>query len=112
MKRFAGEVDALQQQIEDQALAQKDQLRELETAITEAEVVIPEEFRATYRRIVGRYGADALAACDDGSCQGCYTTITSQTMNDLINGHSLSFCLSCGRLLYRAEEEVANTRRK
>ena len=30
-------------------------------------------------------------------------------MNDLINGESLSFCLSCGRLLYLTEPEVANT---
>jgi hypothetical protein len=32
-------------------------------------------------------------------------------VNDLINGESLTFCLSCGRLLYMAEPEVANTRR-
>jgi predicted nucleic acid-binding Zn-ribbon protein len=112
MKRFAGDIATLQQQIEDQALAQKDQLRELETAITEAEIAIPEDFRATYRRIVGRYGADALAACEDGACHGCYTAITAQMQNDLINGHSLCFCLSCGRLLYLTDAEVANTRRK
>ncbi len=45
VKRFAGEVTTLQKQIEDQAVAQKDQLRELETAITEAEIAIPEDFR-------------------------------------------------------------------
>ena len=31
-------------------------------------------------------------------------------INDLINGAGLSFCLSCGRLLYLTEPEVANTR--
>ncbi len=112
VKRFAGEIATFQKQIEDQALAQKDQLRELETAITNAETAIPEDSRVTYRRIVGRYGADALAACEDGSCHGCYTAVTAQMMNDLINRHSLCFCLSCGRLLYLAETEVANTRRK
>ena len=30
----------------------------------EAEDVIPEEYRVQYRRIVTRYGADALADCE------------------------------------------------
>jgi predicted nucleic acid-binding Zn-ribbon protein len=73
--------------------------------------VIPEEYRVQYRRIVTRYGPDALAECGEGSCLGCFTSLTPQMINDLINGAGLSFCLSCGRLLYRAEEVVANTRR-
>ncbi len=32
-------------------------------------------------------------------------------INDLINDESLSFCLSCGRLLYLTEPEAANSRR-
>jgi predicted nucleic acid-binding Zn-ribbon protein len=112
VKRFAGDVAALQKQIEEQAVAQQDQLRELETAITAAENVIPEgEDRARYRRIVTRYGADALAACEDAACHGCYTAVTAQMWNDLINAQSLTFCLSCGRLLYLADSEIANTRR-
>ena len=73
--------------------------------------MIPIDFRDRYRRIVGRYGADALAACEGGACQGCFTSITSQMINDLINDTTLSFCLSCGRLLYLTEPEIANTRR-
>jgi uncharacterized protein len=111
VKRFAAEVAALQQQIEQQAGDHKGQLRELEAAITQAESAIPEVHRDHYRRIVARYGADALAACEDGSCHGCYTAITAQMMNDLINRNSLTFCLSCGRLLYYIEPEVSSTRR-
>ena len=51
--------------------------------------LIPEEYREKYRRIVGRYGADALAACEDASCHGCFTSLTSQMINDLINGEGL-----------------------
>jgi predicted nucleic acid-binding Zn-ribbon protein len=111
VNRAAAEVATLQQQLDEQVLAHKSQLQELETAIIEAETAIPEEFRDRYRRIVGRYGADALAVCEDGSCQGCYTSLTPQMINDLINGEGQSFCLSCGRLLYLPEPEVANTRR-
>jgi predicted nucleic acid-binding Zn-ribbon protein len=111
VKKYAGEVAALQQQIDQQTVDHKSQLRELEAAITHAEVAIPENHRDHYRRIVGRYGADALAACEENSCLGCYTVIPPQMMNDLINGEALTFCLSCGRLLYLSEPQVANTKR-
>jgi uncharacterized protein len=111
VKKATTEVGGLKQQIDDQVLSHKTQLQELETAIVDAETGIPEEYRDRYRRIVARYGADALAACEDGACHGCYTSLTPQMVNDLINGGGLSFCLSCGRLLYLAEPEVANTRR-
>jgi uncharacterized protein len=111
-KRFGGEVAALQQQIDNEAVAQKAQLNELEMAIVQAEDTIPEDKRVQYRRIVGRYGADALAICEDGSCHGCFTSLTPQMVNDLMNGAGLSFCLSCGRLLYLAEPVIVNTRRR
>lgn len=110
-KRFAQEVSSLQAQIEQQAATHQAQLQQIETALAEAETAIPEESRDRYRRIVGRYGADALAACEDGACHGCFTALTPQMVNDLINGETLSFCLSCGRLLYLAEPEVSNIRR-
>lgn len=111
VKRFGDEVAALKKQVEDQAVAQAAQLRELEAAIIDGESAIPENHRDQYRRIVSRYGADALAACEGGSCLGCYTAVTAQVMNELINGVSLSFCMSCGRLLYLAEHDLVSTRR-
>jgi uncharacterized protein len=110
-KRYGDEVAALEKQITEQAAAYKVQLQEFEAAIVAAEAAIPTQFRDNYRRIVARYGADALAACEDRSCRGCYTALTPQMLNDLINAEGLSFCLSCGRLLYMTEPEVANTRR-
>jgi predicted nucleic acid-binding Zn-ribbon protein len=111
VKRFASEAAALQEQIDRQADEHKTQLRDLESAITRAEEVIPGNHRDHYRRIVARYGADALAACEDDSCLGCYTSVTPQMKNELINGDSLTFCLSCGRLLYYVEPEVSKTKR-
>jgi predicted nucleic acid-binding Zn-ribbon protein len=111
-KRSAQEVSALEQQISQQAATQQVQLQQIETALADAENALPEDSRDRYRRIVSRYGADALAACEDGACHGCFTALTPQMINDLINGDALSFCLSCGRLLYLAEREVSHTRRK
>jgi uncharacterized protein len=110
-KRFGEEVAALQKQIDSEAVSQKAQLEELETAIVQAENVIPEEYRVQYRRIVARYGPDALAVCDEGSCLGCYTSLTAQMVNDLMNGTGQTFCLSCGRLLYLAEPIIVTTKR-
>ena len=86
VKTFAAEVAALQPQIEAQAAEQKAQLDELETAIIEAEDVIPEDHREHYRRTVKQHGADALAAVENGACSGCYVSVTAQMMNELING--------------------------
>lgn len=111
-KKFSEELAAFRKQVEEQSIAHKAQLRELKTAITGAEIAIPDDFREQYRRIVSRYGTNALAVCEDGACHGCFTAVTTQMLNNLINGAGLIFCLSCGRLLYLPEPEVANTRRK
>jgi predicted nucleic acid-binding Zn-ribbon protein len=108
---FADEVTALKSQIDSQAESQKTQLQEIEGAIREAETAIPEDLRERYRRIVRQFGADALAAVEDGACLGCYTSVTTQCLNELINGHNLVFCKSCGRLLYLGEVQESKTSR-
>ena len=107
----AKEVAALKAEIESQATQQQGQLQELEKAIIEAEDVIPEDHREQYRRVVKRYGADALAFLQSDACSGCNVSITAQTKNELINSHNLCFCKTCGRVLYLAEEDIPNTRR-
>jgi predicted nucleic acid-binding Zn-ribbon protein len=107
----AKEVAALKAEIESQAAQQQSQLQELESAIVEAEDIIPEVHREQYRRVVKRYGADALAFLQSDACSGCNVSVTAQTKNELINSHTLCFCKTCGRVLYLAEEDIPNTRR-
>jgi predicted nucleic acid-binding Zn-ribbon protein len=111
VKTFAQDVVAIQSDIESQASAHKAQLQELETAIVEAEISIPEDQRERYRRTVRQFGADALAACENGACLGCFTAVTTQMLNHLINGDQLMFCKSCGRLLYLAEHAETTSKR-
>ncbi len=111
LKKVTDEVDALARQIEAHADAQKAQLLELETAIVEAESVIDEAQRDRYRRTVKQRGADALAAVEGGACSGCYVSVTHQMINELINGHSLQFCQTCGRMLYLADDDQPTTQR-
>jgi predicted nucleic acid-binding Zn-ribbon protein len=109
--KLAREVDALRQDIESKAGGQRTQLGSLETAIAEAEAIIPADQRDQYRRIIKQHGADALAAAEGGACTGCYVSVTAQMMNELINAQHLVFCKICGRVLYLPEEDHPNTRR-
>src|SRR5208337_2269232 len=102
---------ALQTEIETQASTHKAQLQELETAIVAAEISIPEQERERYSRTVRQFGADALAACENGACLGCFTSVTTQMLNHLINGDQLMFCKSCGRLLYLDEQAETTSKR-
>ncbi len=118
-KAMADEVAKLKATLETQQGPQLSQLRELEAAMTAAEELIPEDQRDQYRRVVKQHGADALAAVqhaddrrDIGSCGGCFVTLTTQMMNELYAAKHLIFCLTCGRLLYFAEENEPLTRRK
>lgn len=111
VKTFSHEVSALQADIQAQAVTQKSQLQELETAIAEAETSIPQDNRERYRRTVRQFGADALAACENRACLGCFTEVTTQMLNHLINADQLTFCKSCGRLLYLSETEQATAAR-
>lgn len=117
-KKFGDDVKAFQVEIEEQAASQKSQLEELEQAIVEAESIIPEDARDRYKRTVKQRGADAMAAVEydtkskTGSCSGCFVACTAQMMNELINNVSMTFCMTCGRVLYLPEEDHHNTRRR
>ena len=111
VKSFTHDVAAIQNEIESQASTYKAQLQKLETAIIEAEISIPEQERERYSRTVRQFGADALAACENGACLGCFTSVTTQMLNHLINGDQLMFCKSCGRLLYLEEKAETTSKR-
>jgi predicted nucleic acid-binding Zn-ribbon protein len=116
-KKFAADVATLKAEIASQSDGQRQQLNELETAIVEAESIIPEDLRERYRRTVKQHGADAMAPVEYdrkhemASCTGCFVALTTQALNELINGDHISFCKSCGRVLYLPEEDQQTTRR-
>jgi predicted nucleic acid-binding Zn-ribbon protein len=110
--RISGEVAALTTELETKSGEYQAQLAELEAAILSAEEIVPEDARDQYRRVIKQRGADAMAPVEDNACHGCYVTVTSQMMNELINAHSLVFCKICGRILYLAEEPKNVLKRK
>lgn len=53
-----------------------------------------------YQRLVSHKDAVAVVSVVNKVCQGCYMSITSQTLNKLMADKELTFCHSCGRILY------------
>lgn len=107
----SAEVDKLRDEIDAKAEGYQSQLAELETGITEAESIIPSDQRDQYRRVVKQRAADAMAAVENSACTGCFVTVTAQTINELINANQVTFCKSCGRVLYLHEDEMPVGRR-
>ena len=67
-----------------------------------SEALLPFDVKPEYARLVSALGEDALAAISDNSCGHCYTTVTTQIISELMMNR-LTFCKSCGSLLYLPE---------
>lgn len=105
IKTLEQEVEALAAKLEAQRGPDEAQLLDLDQAVANSEVIIPEEQRDQYRRVVKQRTSDAMAAVESASCSACYVALTAQMMNDLINGGSMLFCRTCGRILYLSEQD-------
>ncbi|HQU30834.1 MAG: hypothetical protein HRU72_13140 [Planctomycetia bacterium] len=53
-----------------------------------------------YNRLVSHKDAVAVVPVVSKVCQGCFMSITAQTLNQLLSGKDLTFCHSCGRILF------------
>ena len=79
-----------------------EQLRQAQRQIKEVEESLQGDVRDYYERLVSHRGEDALSAVLNRTCSACYTEITAQNYNDLMQGHFV-LCKSCGRILYLPE---------
>lgn len=62
---------------------------------------IEKKWLKTYDALVRR--GTAVAAVDNGTCQGCRVRIPPQVNNILARGESLETCERCGRIIYRKD---------
>jgi predicted nucleic acid-binding Zn-ribbon protein len=70
--------------------------------LKDVEGTLSADVRPQYDRLTAARGEDALAAVQDRTCTACYTGITAQNYNELIQGQFV-FCKTCGRILYLPE---------
>jgi predicted nucleic acid-binding Zn-ribbon protein len=82
------------------------QAKEAQAQLKEVEARLPPDLRAHYNRTIVSLGADGMAAVRDRICESCYTEITVQAQNELMQDMFVN-CRSCGRILYLPEEATA-----
>ncbi len=90
--RVAAEISAAQPGLQSR-------LKELQTAIANAEGRLPENVIVQYRRLAQAYGPAALAEVEGTTCNSCYVSLPAQMVMQVRDGQVL-FCKTCGRLLY------------
>jgi predicted nucleic acid-binding Zn-ribbon protein len=78
------------------------ELDRTQAQIKEIDATLPDDVRVQYTRYVTARGEDAMAAVENKICQACYTGITAQQSNELLQGMFV-LCKSCGRILYTKE---------
>jgi hypothetical protein len=98
----ASDVRRVAQEVESTAPKLRAQATELQTALSDAEKILPGTAIVTYRRLVQAHGAGALATVENNACTACFEVLSANYLVELNTGKFL-FCRTCGRLLYRPE---------
>jgi uncharacterized protein len=78
------------------------QLKQAQDELTKIEAGLPADIRPQYDRLSAAMGEDALSSVQGRTCVACYTDITAQNYNELLQGRFVP-CKSCGRFLYLSE---------
>ncbi len=84
------------------AAALNEELGRVNAELAAVETTLPAEVRPQYDRLVAARGEDALAALAGRTCTACYTEITHQNYNELLQERFV-VCKNCDRMLYLAE---------
>ncbi|MEP9411684.1 MAG: hypothetical protein HRF42_09810 [Candidatus Brocadia sp.] len=98
----------LQKQVEADLRVLDTEIDELRKKRDKYAVMLDNDTLQQYNRLVSHKDAVAVVNVVNKVCQGCFMSITAQTLNQLMSGKDLTFCHSCGRILYldSGNEEV------
>ncbi|ADB17359.1 protein of unknown function DUF164 [Pirellula staleyi DSM 6068] len=103
LSKTKDELAKVKARVDEQQERLESELVRVQSELAEAEKPLPEEMRAEYNRLVKGRGADAFGPLDGGTCGGCFTMLSPQTI-DQLRLNKLVYCKSCGRLMYAPEE--------
>lgn len=78
-------------------------LDRVEVQLEEAETLVPAAVEADYKRLIAARGEEALAPVENESCGGCYQTLTTQVVNQIMLSQ-LTYCPNCNAMLYLPED--------
>ncbi len=104
LKTTQDKLAAARGDVQEQAARIQGDIDRLEGELVQCESELPDDIRENYLRRARSHGEDALAEVVDGACGGCFQQVPVNVQAN-IRMSQPSFCRSCGRLLYFAEEK-------
>jgi predicted nucleic acid-binding Zn-ribbon protein len=103
LKQVREEVAQFERESDSRLAGFAEQLKQAQQELATVEEGLKPESRSTYNRLVSARGEDAMSAVVERTCSACYTAITAQSYNELMQGNFV-ICKSCGRILYLPAE--------
>jgi hypothetical protein len=97
------ELGKVQQRVQEEQSGLESELARVTGELEQSEAKLPGELKTEYRRLTKGRGENALAQVEGECCGGCFFTLTSQMMNELLMSRPV-FCKNCGCLLYMPED--------
>jgi hypothetical protein len=97
------ELEAAERETADEIHQIDKRLGELTAAREEAKQGVESKYLAQYERVLERHHDRVVVPVENGTCQGCYMSVTPQMINTLIIGKEIVLCKNCQRILYLAE---------
>jgi predicted nucleic acid-binding Zn-ribbon protein len=94
------ELKELQKQVEANIKALENEIDEQRKKHNEYASMLDSDALQHYNRLVSHKDAVAVVSVVNKVCQGCFMSVTAQILNQLMSGKDLTFCHSCGRILY------------
>ena len=104
LKSTQEKLAAAHAEVKQQASLIQGDIDRLEGDLVRYESELPDGIRVDYLRRARNKGEDALAEVVDGACGGCFQQVQVNVQSN-IRMSLPSFCRSCGRLLYIAEDK-------
>ncbi|MDF1591325.1 MAG: C4-type zinc ribbon domain-containing protein [Desulfobacterales bacterium] len=99
------QVDIEKKTIQQDMIRNQQILARLETDIENISRRVEPELLKKYRLVKGQTRGVAIAAVQNGVCQGCNLNIPSQMYNELQRYDTLTMCPHCQRMIYWSETE-------
>ena len=84
-----------------------ERLSETHKQLKEVEATLAADVRALYDRLLAGHAEDAMSLVQGRTCAACYTDITAQSYNELMQDRFV-VCKNCGRMLYLPAEETVS----
>jgi uncharacterized protein len=95
----------LQEQVEIDLKTIENEINDLKKKRNEYITLVDQEALHHYNRLVSHKDALAVVNVVNRVCQGCFMSITAQTLNQLLSNKEITFCHSCGRILYLEDKD-------